>query len=463
MSSEQIHARATADLATLFKDQEPVEKPLTLYQAMARAIKYNLNYRLKIMEQALSNRQLDVLRYDLLPAVTASAGYRTRSNASGSTSQSLLTGRESLEPSTSEERDIRTAGITMTWNVLDFGVSYVRAKQQADQVMIAEEKRRKVIQNIIQDVNYAYWSAVSSERLIKDMTALMKDAQSALDRSRIIETQGLRPQGETLVFQREILENIRILWDLVQRLEQTKKELAALININPGLSFTLAEPDWQTLSVPVFNMPIDALERLAMETRPELREMDYTHRISVLEVRKAMLKMLPGIELNFGYHYNSNDFLFNNTWNAAGSLISWNILNIFSGPSSIRLAKTQGRVAQLQRQALSMAVLAQVHLALQRFGLAEKTYGVTRELDDVYGRIHEQTKAGVTAGGENELTLIRSATNAMVATIRSHQAYADLQNAMGRIYNSIGTDLLFEQVEVLDVDILVYVLEKSFC
>lgn len=462
MSVEEFKARANEDLASLFKDQEPISGPLTLYEAMARAIKYNLNYRLKLMEEALSNRQLDVFKYDLLPEVAASAGYRTRSNRNASSSQSLQSGQQSLEPSISEERDIRTAGVTMTWNILDFGVSYVRARQQADQVLIAEEKRRKVIQNIIQDVNYAYWSAVGSERLIKEMTGLMTEASSALERSRMIEENGLRPKGEVLAFQRELLENVRVLWDMVQRLKQTKKELAVLVNISPGLSFTLAEPDWNSVSVPAFATPVEQLEQLALTFRPELRQMDYTVRISALDVRRAMLQMLPGIELNFGYDYNSNDFLVNNSWASAGSLISWNVMNLFTGPASMRLAKTQGQVDRLQRQALSMAVLAQVHLAVQQFGLAKKTYGVSRDLDRVYTGIHDQVQAGVFAGGENELETIRSATNALVATIRHRQAYADLQNAVGRIHHSIGADLLPGQVEALDVGSLADALKTRF-
>ncbi|MCU1732009.1 transporter, partial [Pseudomonas sp. 20P_3.2_Bac4] len=59
--------RARTDLATMFKDQEPLNGPLTLHQAMARAVKYNLEARLKVMEEALSKRQVDLARLDMLP------------------------------------------------------------------------------------------------------------------------------------------------------------------------------------------------------------------------------------------------------------------------------------------------------------------------------------------------------------------------------------------------------------
>ncbi|MCC3262628.1 hypothetical protein LLE87_31135, partial [Paenibacillus polymyxa] len=51
-------ATASAERAKLFDQQEPVSGPITLDQAMARAVRYNLDHRLKMMEEALSQRQL---------------------------------------------------------------------------------------------------------------------------------------------------------------------------------------------------------------------------------------------------------------------------------------------------------------------------------------------------------------------------------------------------------------------
>ncbi|MDF9754918.1 outer membrane protein TolC [Pseudomonas hunanensis] len=67
--------RARADLASMFKGQEALQGPLTLHQAMARAVKYNLEARLKIMEEALAQRQVDLATFDMLPRMALSAGY----------------------------------------------------------------------------------------------------------------------------------------------------------------------------------------------------------------------------------------------------------------------------------------------------------------------------------------------------------------------------------------------------
>lgn len=90
-------------------DQEPVTAPITLHDAMARALKYNLEARLKVMEKLTAQRQLDLSTFDMLPKMAAEAGYVTRSNVSASSSESVLSGTTSLRPSTSQDRNRRVA------------------------------------------------------------------------------------------------------------------------------------------------------------------------------------------------------------------------------------------------------------------------------------------------------------------------------------------------------------------
>ena len=42
------------------RDQEPVHGPISLYEAMARALKYNLDYHVEIMQKSLKIKELDL-------------------------------------------------------------------------------------------------------------------------------------------------------------------------------------------------------------------------------------------------------------------------------------------------------------------------------------------------------------------------------------------------------------------
>ena len=440
ITTEEFTKQLDADLAMLFADQEPLEGPLGLYEALARAIKYNLDHRLKIMEDALSLGQLEVGRYDMLPELVADAGYNWRNNYSGASSKSLLTGTQSLEPSTSAERSYATGNITMVWNVLDFGVSYIHAQQQADQVLISNERRRKVMQNIVQDVRYAYWRAVSAERLLPKMDALLQSAYAALQRAKMLEKLQLQPPLQALNYQKALLEVIRQMWMLRQDLATAKTELSALIDLKPGTQFELADTGLAQDELPSVLASLEELEQLALHNRPELIEEHYQARIAALEVKKAMRRMLPGLELTLGTHHDANSFIYNDNWVAAGYGLSWNLLKLFSGPADIRLARTQQSVDELRRLSLSMAIITQVHLAYQRFQIARKSFEVSSDMMTVETRIQEQQEAQRLAQTGNELEMIRTQASALAIEMQRDLGYAELQNAFGQIHNSLGID-----------------------
>ena len=58
-----------------------------------------------------------------------------------------------------------TADLGLTWNILDFGVSYFTAHQNADRALIASERRRRTIQNLAQEVRFNFWRAAAAQEL----------------------------------------------------------------------------------------------------------------------------------------------------------------------------------------------------------------------------------------------------------------------------------------------------------
>ena len=183
ITSGELATRADENVAQVTLNQEPVAAPIGLYDAMARALKYNLDYKVELMEQALKARELNLSTYDMLPQLVASGGYAGRNNFAGASSLSLVTHRQSLEPSTSSDRGIFSGDLTLSWDVLDFGLSYVRAQQKANEGLIALERRRKVSNRIIEDVRTAYWRAVSAERLLTKLKQLEGNVSTTLDNS----------------------------------------------------------------------------------------------------------------------------------------------------------------------------------------------------------------------------------------------------------------------------------------
>ncbi len=456
----ELEVQRDQDRAALFADQEPVSAPISLYDAMARAIRYNLDERQRLMEEALALRQLDVASYSLLPRLAASAGYVGRSNQSGSSSLSLLTGRQSLEPSTSEDRNRFTFDLTLTWNVLDFGVSYFRAQQQADRSLIAAERRRRAIHNILQEVRIAYWRAVAADRLLARIDPLIERVNRALANARSIEAQQLQAPLTALTFQRALIDTLGQLHAVRRQLVSAHTQLAALMNLPPGSRFqVVAPPEGQPLPDLTFDLP--SMENLALIHRPELREEAYQARISTNEAHAALLQLLPGINLNVGYNYDSNSFLFNPDWISAGARVVGNLINLASGPATVRTAEAQAEVDRARRLALSMAVLTQLHIAYIEYHDSREEYRIASDLSRVDARIVQQLTAAAAAQASGDLDLIQGELNAVFGTLRRDLAYAEAQNAAGRIFLSLGADPLPEAMPAASLSAIAATLEDT--
>ncbi|SEP16146.1 Outer membrane protein TolC [Pseudomonas sp. NFACC39-1] len=441
--------RAQTDLQNMYKDQEPLSGPLTLHQAMARAVKYNLEGRLKIMEEALAKRQLDLASFDMLPRMALDAGYVGRNNVSASSSQSVETGTQSLEPSTSQDRDREVADLTMVWNVLDFGVSYISAKQAGDQRLIVQERRRKVINTIVQDVRSAYWRAMAAERLLKQIDSLMVRVDTARGNSQSMSEQRIGDPVQALGYQRSLIQATRQLEEQRRALSLAKTELATLINLPLGTELTLATQDEYV--IPELKVDLARLEQEALTSRPELREQDYQTRITAAETRKAMLRLLPGLEFSAGGHYDSNSFLVEQGWADYGVKVTWNLFNVISAPAAINVAKAGEEVAAARRQAMSIAVLAQLYVANANYREALRQFKTSQQLADIDGQIVGQLRNRHQAAGLGELDLIQGELNTLQADLRRDLAYADLRNAYGQIFASAGLDPLPDEVQSTQV------------
>ncbi|MFN8773958.1 MAG: TolC family protein [bacterium] len=459
LTAEQIEERVRRDRDAMYADQEVLTEPLTFSGALARALKYNLDYRLKLMEIALSQGLFDVSRVDLLPRVVADAGYRSRSNDSGGTSIGIEDRLVSLRPSTAEARALSTSRAEFSWNVLDFGISYYRAKQAADEVSIAEERRRKVLQNIVQDVRSAYWRAAAAQRLSGEADALLVKIRSAIERSRDAERAGVLPPVQALAYQRALLDAMTLVNLRRQEMEFARRELAALMNVRPGIEVRIAD----VAEPPLLAVPVDmpALERMALTRRPELLEEDYRARITQSEARRQLASLFPNLNIFAGASYNSNPYLYNNAWSDAGASVSINLMRLTGLPTMRRANEARAQTDSARRMALSMAVITQVRVSVERYRLTTLDHDLARESTQVDQRLSAISRASAASRLESELEALRTESRALVSRYQQATAYAAAQAAFGRVMNSLGIDLLPGEVRSAELPDLQRAIETS--
>jgi hypothetical protein len=101
----------------------------------------------------------------------------------------------------------------------------------------------------------------------------------------------------------------------------------------------------------------------------------------------------------------------------------------------------------MRRMALSMAILTQVRVAIERYRLALNDLDFARESTQVDQRMAAYARAGLSTRAESELEVIRAETRALNSEYQRYGAYAAAQAAFGRIYNSVGLEVVPESIE----------------
>lgn len=225
-----------------------------------------------------------------------------------------------------------------------------------------------------------------------------------------------------------------------------KRQLAALMNVNPATKFTLALPPRKSQDSTVAFKP-DAMVRHALLYRPELRELNYEQRISEREATGALLNLLPSLRFFGGFNHNSNDFLFNNEWLSWGTRASWNIFELFRYPGTKKSNELQQELLNQRSLALTMAVVTQVHVSVGRYEIARQRLETTENYFDVNNNILEQTEIGYNTRKVSYQNFVREKMNSIVAEARYDVARASVENAYANIFASIGQDT-FGQIDV---------------
>ncbi len=460
LSDWERAVRVDRDIQEMFADQrtDVVFKPMTLYDAMARALKYNLGSRLKMMETALTVKQLNLNSVDMLPQIAANAGYSGRSNYEAVVSKSMKTGVLS-DPTAYGEKTHGFADIQVSWNILDFGVSYYQARQDMNKVLISKEERRKQVQSLLQDVREAFWRAIAAERLMPEIDDLMEEATAVLE---ILRSGKGEKNTQALTYQMSLMETMRDLSEMKKELQMAREKLAALINLKPGTRFRLVASEEGNYVLPEIRSNLDRLEWLALMNRPELRAEDYKLQNTRLEAKKALVKLLPNLNLFASANYDSNSYLSNSSWMQAAAQVGFNLLNPMKMQQTVTTSEVKEAVDNLNRQVIAMAVLTQTHLGWARYQGAKETYQLSVEISNV-AELLAQKSAEANADDFEEMAqavTVASAARALFAKLRMAMNFAELQDATGTMFATLGLDALPEGFASNDLNTIAAALER---
>ena len=445
------------------KNVEPVGSLLSFNEAVARGLKYNLDHRAKLLEQAIALGAYDLSKFDMLPKILTTAGYNYRNNFFITDARGAYTGNPSLnEPFVSSARESSQYGLALNWNILDFGVSYFTARQNADRILVASERRRRTMHVLVQDIQSAYLRAAAAQKLKNDIEATIKDATDALESSRKGEVRGLKSPLEALRYQKTLLDNIKILSLIDQDLSTARIELNQLINLPAKSNFKLEDPDLLPVPHAYTNAQVEDFELRAMVANADLKESIYNARIAVQETRKSLLRLFPSLTFNTGPQRSTNSYYINKEWVESSANISFNFWNLLSAPTAINNATQNKELAAQKRMMMQMAILSQVHLSKIQLGNTNALYQQSSQIDTVDKRIAEITTQKFQQGKASKAEKVSADSSYIISKLRKYQALSQLFAASGKMQATTGLEPHFKSLDEVSLPELTTRVKETF-
>ncbi|GGG01616.1 MULTISPECIES: TolC family protein [Cysteiniphilum] len=429
-------------LHNAFNAQQAIDHKITLSEAIARTLKYNLDHKVQQAQLMLESGNLKAAYMEMLPALNAGVDYSFRNNDliqnlvdSNGTTQN---GEQSFTP-----REVINQSYGLQWSLLDLGLSYTRAQQQANRVMIAEEERRKITQQLIQEVVSAYWKAWTAQTMISEVTRFKEKAELALKRSKeAANSKANTPQIE-LDYQQVLIKAIRKINQLNAQIADAKSTLARLMNASPDSKFELTNPGTDLAQLPDINPQFEKMDTLALIYRPELRQASYQAEIAKKGIQAAIINMLPGIDFTFGYNATNNEFMRNQYWWGGNIGASLNLIQtVLTGPYAISLANQTHSFEQLKQIATTITVLTQVRIAYTNYLLWQEDAHYAVQEAKVSMALFDHAEKLEKANQGNEQITIRRGIEAISAQFDKDVTLARAHEALSKLYQSIGLDIM---------------------
>lgn len=431
------------DLNQIYHQHETLE--LTLKDALKIGLENNLDAQIAQADYVIALDDRHLQRLNALPTITAKREFFRRSTPGASTSISAETGTVSLEPSISADQSQLSSLLEANWDVLDSVINIYRSKSSLDQAIIAQERARKVYQNIEMDIESAFWRMLSAQEntvFIDEVLTIVDETLALLDKN---EMSGDVSLDEVHDIRKGIVEKAARLKEAKESFLLSELEFKALLSLRPDQDVKLiAEDNWvsnDNLSTP----EDDIAEYLnyALLNRPEIQEELLNLQVSKRNLNLAFLETIPGLSTILTFNTNNNSFLEENRWGTITTALTQSVTRLLTLPARYRKAKDDIALADARRRALVAAVISQVYIANSLLDSKVALFESEQSLFDSEERKFDRVKSMKENGLIDRFNALSEVLDYKIARIARERRFIEAKQSYSRLMNSIGKDSEF--------------------
>ncbi|WP_019646930.1 TolC family protein [Novispirillum itersonii] len=441
LTRDEIRARVEADRAALAVYRQPVQGPMTLTDAIARALVSNLDLRTDDLTRLMEQDSMTLAQLGLLPDMSGTINSTHRNRASGS-----LGDAPEDKPNTSR----RVRVLQTQWSVLNFGIGYLSARQAANESLAAEERRRRAAAALINDVTYYFYRTLFSEQRMERLDVLDQRLDDLLDLSERLRESRLEDPLTILNIQAGLYQLKRRISGLRRDLEVSQEKLARLLNLPSDQPLPLIGlPDDRMVRL-ALGMDLDRAVDEALMRRPELRDFDYQIRNAHLDVWKTYLGLLPDLSLTYGLNTDTSSTAAVRTWTETGARGVMQLLGLITFPWKNERAANNEELLKLRRVALSLAVMEQVRTSRTILQQITRDVSLSDRIVATNDGIVDLWDLRLPFNVTDELVRFRAEVDGILTHIERDDLLAEQQRSLGDMLMALGLPLAPEVLDVTD-------------
>ena len=444
IDGESHKAQIQSDMIEIYKNYDVTEVVnLSLDESIDSALRNNLDARVSTIENLIARDNISLAQIQAIPNTKISGTYTRRNNSAASSSQSIITGTQSLEPSTSSDQSRYLADVETQWNIMDAVIAYLDGKIASDNELITQERLKKIKHNIEMDTVNAYWRAYAIQQSEKNYIGLLKHdkiLQTNLDKAY---KEGIMSVEAVNEKQKTILDQTRSVVNLFEDTSVASVELKNLMAMptEQKINLTTNPKDVMGQYQKYNNLPTTSMVQIALLNRPELREIYIDYNASVKNIQKELISTFPGLNIIYSRNYDSNSFLEDSSWINFSTALTQSITDFITLPTRYRAARNKEKLQEERRKALTATIIAQVYLGRMRVNLAKENYDFALKNEKIIKRQASAAISKMDLGVSSGYDGYMAKSGAVEAMIEKNIAFAELQRAYVDLYRTLGVSL----------------------
>jgi outer membrane protein len=328
--------------------------------------------------------------------------------------------------------------VTLSYLLYDFGVTANQIKAAEFQALAAALTQNRVLQDVVLDVEQAYYQLLGTEQLVRSNELFLKSVRTALDATQRRREAGLATVADVYRAETQVAQAQLNLTRSQGGLEKARGQLASAVGLPVNVALRVRTIDREPSISEVTESLSNVLAR-AKESRPDLVAAEAQARAARAQANAAAREGFPTITVNAssGRTFFTHDRPFTESNSIALSL-SIPIFTGFNHTYTVRQAEARAAQAEATREVLRRQTELEVWQSFYDVQTAAGGVSTTEVQLRAAQQTAEATLARYRSGFGSLLDLITAQVDESNARVQRIQSYLDWFTAVARLNYAIG-------------------------